>query len=1233
MNLPRLLLVAGAGALLAPAARALDPHENPANYIASHWDVENGLPHNAVKQLFQSRDGYLWVGTNYGLARFDGLSFTVFTKSNTPGIPNNQITSITEMPDGSLWFGTADGVVRYREGQFTAYSMADGLKSRTINSVCPAPDGSLWLGGQKGITRWVAGKFVNDIDLSDNDLLGLRAIAADRRGAMWISAGAAVLRYQQGRLTRFGRAEGIASDRVQRVCEDPAGRILAVTQNGLYRLDGERFVPFELNEALSSRQISTATVDRSGNLWVGSVRGIDRVYEDKAEHYADRYGNTLGVGDALLEDREGCLWVGTSEGLYRLSNRRAYSLTSEQGIGDELVSAVLQTRDGSIWIGGWSSGITRIQNDTVTHYLDSGVLSREAATKIYEAPDGSIWFGNRGSAIDHLVDGKATSYVYAPGVPTSRPVTALLTDADGTLLIGIDKRGLLQLHDGRIEPVPEVAAWAAEQVVTVWSLHRIAEGRLLMGTSVGLYERQPDRSWRPLAIPGLAAPVIVKKILEEKDGSLWLATDGMGLVNWRPGHPAQSFGTRVGMLDDSLFTVLDDGLGCFWVCSARGIGRIRESDFTELEHGTIATLNCMTFGRVDGLASAATSGSGGPAACKLADGRLLFATDRGVAVIDPGSLQTNTQPPTEVIESLVADGQSQPLHSSIVLPAGTGKLEIRFTALSLIAPERLRFRYRLIGSDPDWVEAGHERSARYTHLAPGRYTFRVLACNNDGVWSQTGATLGLMLLPHFYETWWFRSVAVLGLAALVALFIAWRLRTLNRRQAELTRMNAELDQRVTERTAELSRSHAELQQRESLFRLIFEHAPVGIAWKRTDLGPNYHVNTTFRNILDLPADTLPESSPLAGLVHPKDAPRFFEMGERVRTGRADSYTLEQRFVRPDGREVWGFFAAAVVRNERGEIVQVIEILEDITARKQAEIELAKTYKRLVEASRVAGMAEVATGVLHNVGNVLNSVNVSATLLAEGLRSSRLGSLAKLSTMLHDHAADLGTFLSEDPKGRRVLPYLDTLADHLAAEQQRFVIEVGSLRDKIEHIKEIVARQQSFAHMGGLTEKLSPVELMEDALQMNIIAFERHRIEIVRDLPPDTPAVAAERHKVLQILVNLFQNAKEAIDAVNSPAKRLHLRLTHDQDRVRFIVTDNGIGILPENLQRVFEHGFTTRRNGHGFGLHASAIAAREMHGSLTVHSDGPGRGAEFILELPLARENAPAASAPSGLVL
>jgi signal transduction histidine kinase len=300
-----------------------------------------------------------------------------------------------------------------------------------------------------------------------------------------------------------------------------------------------------------------------------------------------------------------------------------------------------------------------------------------------------------------------------------------------------------------------------------------------------------------------------------------------------------------------------------------------------------------------------------------------------------------------------------------------------------------------------------------------------------------------------------------------------------------------------------------------------------------------------------------------------------------------------------------------------EIVGRVWNFRDISERKQAEVKLEHLHRQLQDASRQAGMAEVATNVLHNIGNVLNSVNVSSTLVSELVRKSKTTNLNKLAILIQEHPHDLAAFLTSDPKGRQVPGYLVGLAAQLTQEQTGMLKELQSLGANIEHIKEIVAMQQNYSKMSGLTESLSVVDLVEDAIRMNNAALVRHDVQLVREYS-ETPPVLVEKHKVLQILVNLIRNSKYALEESGRPDRRVTVRVANNGgDFVRVSIIDNGVGIPAQNLTRVFEHGFTTRKNGHGFGLHSGALAAMELGGTLTAHSDGPGTGASFVLELPV----------------
>jgi len=312
----------------------------------------------------------------------------------------------------------------------------------------------------------------------------------------------------------------------------------------------------------------------------------------------------------------------------------------------------------------------------------------------------------------------------------------------------------------------------------------------------------------------------------------------------------------------------------------------------------------------------------------------------------------------------------------------------------------------------------------------------------------------------------------------------------------------------------------------------------------------------------------------------------------------------------------------VLKSSLGRLVPAVQrALRETEARQQAQNDVAKAQAELVHVSRLAGMAEVATSVLHNVGNVLNSVNVSVSLVSDELKKSRIASLSRVAALMREHEKDIADFIANDPKGKQIPDFLYKLSEHLAKEQTALLKEMEHIRSNVDHIKDIVGLQQSYSKKFGTTETVNAADLLEDALRMSAGSLLRHDVQIVREFGPDSPVIVVEKHKALQILVNLIQNAKYACDDSNRPEKRLILRVDDAKDRVKIAVIDNGVGISEENFTKIFDYGFTTRKGGHGFGLHSSAVVAKEMGGALHAHSDGPGKGATFVLELPLQRKS------------
>ena len=345
---------------------------------------------------------------------------------------------------------------------------------------------------------------------------------------------------------------------------------------------------------------------------------------------------------------------------------------------------------------------------------------------------------------------------------------------------------------------------------------------------------------------------------------------------------------------------------------------------------------------------------------------------------------------------------------------------------------------------------------------------------------------------------------------------------------------------------------------------------------------------------------------------------FEDEQEIIRTGKPVLGKTEKESW-PDGHVTWALTSKWPLHNEAGKAIGTFGISKDVTAIKESETKLERMHKQLTDASHLAGMAEVATSVLHNVGNVLNSINISGSLIAESLQNSKVANLTRAVALMRAHQPDLGDFLTTNPKGKQLLEYLGDLASHLAEEKAENLREVEVLVQNIVHVKEIVAMQQNYVKAMGVVESLKVKDLVEDAIRLNNGAMARHNVKVVQEFD-EVPPIQAEKHKALQILVNLLRNAKHACDDSGREDKQITLRITGDENRVKIMVSDNGIGIPAENLTRIFNHGFTTRKDGHGFGLHNSANAAKEMGGVLLVYSAGVGQGATFTLELPLVKE-------------
>ena len=782
----------------APAI-ALDPAKALTQFTHSVWVMEDGLPQNSIRAIAQTADGYLWLGTGAGLVRFDGVRFTVFNRANTPALLTNAVTALLAARDGSLWIGTyGGGVTRLKDGTLTTYTTRDGLAHDVVFALCEDRQGNLWIGTHGGgLSRWRDGRFTT---LSTKEGLShnfVRAIHEDRQGALWIGTdGGGLNRLSSGQVTVFGKADGLPSDIVLAIHEDRHGSLWVGTfDGGLSRRRGGTFTTYTVKEGLPSNAVYDISEDRDGSLWVGTHGGgLSRWDGESFTSLTSEYGFADNGLRAIFEDREGSLWIGTGGGgLHRIKDGKFTTFTTAEGLSSNHVYPVYEDRTGEVWIGTEDRGLNRLHGRRVATYTTRDGLPSDHVWSIEGGRDGSLWLGTQGG-LSRLKDGRFTNFTTREGL-SSNVVWAVHEGRDGSLWIGTFGGGLNRLKDGHFE-VYTSAQGLLEP--SVRAIQEDAAGVLWVGTSNAGVARLSEGRFTAITTKDGLSSNVVRSLYADQQGSLWIGTVGGGLNRLKNGR-ITVYMTSHGLFDDGIWVILEDGLGNLWMSSSRGIFRVSKQDLNDFADGRITSIVSVGYGKSDGLKSSQGVGGSQSVGWKGRDGRLWFSTFHGVSVVDPQRLTTNALPPPVIIEEILVDGRA--LAGDARLPAGSEKFEFHYTGLSLLAPDKVRFKYKLEGLDRDWIDADTRRVAYYTHIPPGDYRFRVLASNNDGLWNETGAVRAFYLAPYFHQTYLFYALcagAVLLLGGSVYLV----------RVKQLTSRQAELEMTVDERTRQLQEAKA-----------------------------------------------------------------------------------------------------------------------------------------------------------------------------------------------------------------------------------------------------------------------------------------------------------------------------------------------------------------------------------------------------------------------------------------
>jgi ligand-binding sensor domain-containing protein len=754
-------------------------------YVCDAWTSDHGLPQNSIAAIVQTGDGYIYAGTQEGLVRFNGSRFLVFDAESSPAFTSSFVLSMLLDSEGVVWIGTENGVVLLRDGRFEQVLPDSQLSGLAVETIIEERAGVLWIGTREGaLFRLEDGRLRSIPLLGDLSSTSILCSCLDQQGRLWFGTnGAGLIRLEEEQPVVLTVADGLGSDQISALLCDRSGRLLIGSAEGsLMALDGDGIHPVSL-AGISSR-INSIFEDSQGRIWLTTHgQGIGRLDEDGLAIIDRTAGISSDVVLSIIEDHEGNLWVGTDGGgLNRLTESIFNVFDTTRGLSHDVVFPMVETSNGAMWVGTEGGGLNRIATDgsiTVTTSADG--LADDKIFSLFESDDGVLWIGTYGGGLNRMANGRIENLTTDDGL-ASNFIWSLLGDSRGRLWIGTDGSGLDLYENGSFSNFSTRNGLSNNQIPVI---HEAADGAIWVGTSAGGLNRFDESGWTVLDTRhGLSSDKVLT-IYEDRQGVLWIGTSGGGISRYKDGR-FTGISRQDGLYDNLVYEILEDDLGFLWMSCNRGLFRARKADLDAFADGARDAVVCHTYGKAEGMKSTECNGSTQPAGYRHSNGSLWFPTLRGAVVVDPRRIRERSIPPPVVVEELLADGKTVALNQKVKLPPGTRNIEVRYTGLSYTTPDKLQFRYRLQGYEETWTDVGNRRAAYYTNLPPGDYLFQMTACNNDGVWNQSAASISFSLSPYLYQQLWFQVLVGFGIVATTLLLHFVRIRRLRRREEELS---------------------------------------------------------------------------------------------------------------------------------------------------------------------------------------------------------------------------------------------------------------------------------------------------------------------------------------------------------------------------------------------------------------------------------------------------------------
>jgi PAS domain S-box-containing protein len=1152
-------------------------------YVHNSWNSEDGLPQNSVQAIVQTKDGYLWLGTQEGLVRFNGVQFTVFNKSTQPEFILNDVRALLEDHDGSLWIGTfGGGVLQYRNGKFRTYLREDGLSNNSGLALLEDSKGTLWVGTDSGLNRFEHGKFVSfdkEHVLSDAKI---NALAEDHNGDLWVATNKGLNRVSLSRGENSAIEHYLSDYVIKSLYVDSKGDLWVGTQRaGLYRFTLPKNVTSnDLTQAHYGTEnglpnVAILAILHDANvLWVGTGGGgLCSLATDKPgskfECYTSKDGWSGNSVESLLRDREGSLWAGSETGGLNRLKLGVLTVFAAGEAPDDAARSIFEGKDGSLWVA-MDSGLRRYKDGQIKFYHSSNTLPNSGAWSVIEDRDGNIWLGTKGGGLNEFTKNGTRAYTIRDGLADDA-IYAVFQDHTGDIWVGTPY-GISRFHHGKFTTYTKKDGISGRRVWLVFEDHA---QNLWFGTDTGLalFKNGVFSNFdfdQPGSGTGLGG---VTYLYEDHDNVLWIGTGGNGLKRLSDGN-FTTYRRQDGMFDDTVWAILEDDLGNFWMSSNRGIFRVKKSELNDFADHKIQKITSVSYGTADGMPESECNGASQMPALKTRAGKLLFACVRAVVAVNPQNLSHNPLPPPVVIES--ASANQQPLSAGDRVPVGKGELDFHFAALSYLAPEKVKIRYMLDKQDHQWRDAADgQYDVPYTNIPPGEYVFRVIAANNDGVWNEQGASLRFYLKPRFYQTIWFYMGCAVCVFWLGGAGYLLRIRQVRKREAELVVL-------VNERTGELQQEVAQRQEVEEELRRtasIVESSYDAI-WSIDRKGSIVTWNTGAEKLFGYSAKEAIGQNAL--LIFPPE--RSWELDHYMPQLLEGECVTNLETVRQNknGESLDLSLSLSPIFKD-GNVIGVSLIARDITRRKKAEEALQQAKDAAEAATRAK--SEFLANMSHEIRTPLNGM----IGMVELARHTRLTpEQGELLTMANDSANTLLVLIND------ILDFSK--------------IEAGKLEFD--------------------TAEFDLAEIVSDTLRSMALRAHEKGLELACYISPDLPQYfIGDALRLKQVLTNLLGNAIKFTQHGEVVLRVEPGKAINDGQELMFSISDTGIGIPAEKRRSIFEafsqaDASTTRRfGGSGLGLAISSRIVALMGGNMWVESE-PGQGSTFYFtaRLKLAKD-------------